>query len=1101
MKQQPGLNAGPSKKQSLYKCCIRLAAVITLGVMSQPLWIFGATPKVVQAQGVNACGVITNPLTPEEQQHARIAWQYFVNNYQKDTGFVNSTGGYPSGTLWDMGNYLMALNAVRWMNIIDQKEFDNRLNKLLTTLGNLKLIENSLPNKVYNAANGQMTDYGNKPIDKGIGWSALDIARLLAAFRGIQTCNPQYTNWIKSIVDRWALKRTIKDGQLYGAVVMPDGRLMEVQEGRLGYEEYAARCFELWGFSAPKALSFEPFQMVNIYGVPVPADTRSYQDTNANNYVVSESYLLDGIEFGFLGSQMQDYAARVFEVQKRRFEATGQLTAVSEDNIDGPPYFLYNTIFSNGEAWATITEKNELTPAKRTISTKAAFGWRYIYPQSEYAKKLFEVAKGLINPDKGGFYAGLYEETKQPNKSMTGNTNGLIIEILYYKARGNQPLVATKGISASTGKPQKNIAMKGFPAPAGAKPFGEDAVQPASSPKAAAASPPAPKDKESSSSNPPAASPSSKPSNKDKPPSSKVADVPKSAEKDSGASSARKAEKRAERERQREENRQKREEKRIEKESRRKEEENKRDADKARKQELQSKKQEEEVKIKHAEEIKRIQEDGKKRLSALSLSLPLGSSAVDAAAIKISPVPSVGSLDKSSQFHNLKRPLKMAEKRYAEAAWQYFKMNCDPTTGLVSDRGDMKGTTLWGIGDYLEALQAAEALDIITLKEFDARVRLLLGALKKMPLFAGELPHRGYDTRTLTPVDYGMNPTTIGTGWSGLDIGRVLVALHNLKGNHAEYTSTVDKIVLDWSFLRAIRDGRVHSATVDKDQSGRLVTRVKPDPRLGYEEYAARGYQLWGFTVDEAAVGGKYATQDVEGVRVPVERERERKRPDVRQITVSNPFIQYGLELGFDPQMRSLVTPLLEAQARRYKNKGILTAGGTTLSRQDPFVINSTISTKDKSWDTLADDGTDISKSRMISTAAAFAYYALFPNDDYAKELYQSTVDLYNPALGFYDGVNEKTGLTSNLATAETNSLVLQSLLFQLRGHQPLLADDTSRNSPWWKALDKGEIGTGLPIDAKPQLRLVKTASGFYWDSAKGRFQPDVIDAKSARSQ
>jgi Protein of unknown function (DUF3131) len=1094
--KQSALDATPPKKQSLYDRCLRrLTSIITLVVISQPLWVFGITPKAVQAEGANACGAITNPLTPEEQQYARIAWQYFVNNYQKDTGFVNSTGGYPSGTLWDMGNYLMALNAVRWMGIIDQKEFDNRLNKFLTTLGNLKLIENSLPNKVYNAANAQMTDYGNKPIDKGIGWSALDIARLLAAFRGIQTCNPQYTNWIKSVVDRWALKRTIKNGQLFGAVVMPDGKLMEVQEGRLGYEEYAARCFELWGFSAPKALSFEPFQMVNIYGVPVPADTRSYQDTNANNYVVSESYLLDGIEFGFLGNQMQDYAARVFEVQKRRFEATGQLTAVSEDNIDGPPYFLYNTIFSNGAAWATITEKNELNPAKRTISTKAAFGWRYIYPQSDYAKKLFEVAKSLIKPDKGGFYAGLYEETKLPNKSMTGNTNGLIIEILYYKARGSQPLVATKGISASSGKPQAKIAMKGFPAPAGAKPYGEDSVEPASSAQKSVEVPRPKPEKSSGSQKSTKASSSSKFS------SVKGTDTPQSSKGGSAVSETRRAEKQAQQEQQQEEDRQKREERKRERDARKKEEEGRRNAEKVRKQELQAKKQEEALKIKHAEEIKKIQEDGKKRLSALSTALPLGSSAVDTAEIKILPVPSVGALDKSSQFHNVKRSLKMAEKRYAEAAWQYFKTNYDPNTGLVSDRGDMKGATLWGIGDYLEALQAAEALDIITLKDFDERVRLLLGALKKMPLFAGELPHRGYDIRTLTPVDYGMNPTTVGTGWSGLDIGRVLVAFHNLKGNHPEYTSTVDKIVLDWSFLRAIRDGRVHSATVEKDQSGRLVTRVKPDPRLGYEEYAARGYQLWGFEVDEAAVGGKYATQEVEGVQVPVERERERKRPDVRQITVSNPFIQYGLELGLDPQMRSLVTPMLEAQARRYKNKGILTASGTTLSRQAPYVINSTISTKEKSWDTLADDGTDISKNRMISTAAAFAYYALFPNDDYAKELYQSTVDLYNPSLGFYDGVNEKTGLTSNLATAETNSLVLQSILFQLRGHQPLLADDTSRSSPWWKALEKGEIGTGLPIDAKPQLQFVKTVSGSYWNSSKGNLSPDAATSKSARSQ
>jgi hypothetical protein len=97
---------------------------------------------------------------------------------------------------------------------------------------------------------------------------------------------------------------------------------------------------------------------VEINGVQIPVDTRDYQTTNANNYVVSESYILDGIEFGFQGD-IADYAARVLEVQKRRYEQTGQLTAVTEDNIDQPPYFLYNTVYANGVPWATITDRNE----------------------------------------------------------------------------------------------------------------------------------------------------------------------------------------------------------------------------------------------------------------------------------------------------------------------------------------------------------------------------------------------------------------------------------------------------------------------------------------------------------------------------------------------------------------------------------------------------------------------------------------------------------------------------------------------------------------------------------------------------------------------
>src|ERR687886_821244 len=296
----------------------RLIALFLVGAVSQSL-LNVSVPKPTLAQTPaatpNACTQITAPLTPEEQAYAKTAWQYFVKNYQPATGFTNSTGGYPSGTLWDIGNYLMALNAARWLNLIDQAEFDSRLNQFLKTLSSLKLFEDTLPNKVYNAATGQMADYGNNPVEKGIGWSALDVGRMLAAFHVIRTCHPQYKDWIKGPVGKWKIERSLKDDQLYGAVVRPDGSTLLVQEGRLGYEEYAARGYELWGFKASKALALEPYQFVEVNGVKIPVDTRDYKSTQANNYVVSESYILDGIEFGLEG-YLKDYAANVLEVQK-----------------------------------------------------------------------------------------------------------------------------------------------------------------------------------------------------------------------------------------------------------------------------------------------------------------------------------------------------------------------------------------------------------------------------------------------------------------------------------------------------------------------------------------------------------------------------------------------------------------------------------------------------------------------------------------------------------------------------------------------------------------------------------------------------------------
>ena len=394
------------------------------------------SPSVPNAQ---LCEKQTS-LSPEEQKYAQVAWQYFVNNRQPDTGLVNAADSYPSGTLWDQGNYLTALNAALWLDLINQKEFDQQLAGFLSGLESLPLFEETLPHKVYNSATGEAVDYENKPTTRGLGWSALDIGRLLTALHITRTCHPQYAETIEQAITHWDLADSVKNGQLFGATVLPNGKTQPVQEGRLGYEEYAARGYELWGYSLPEALKLEPMKTIELEGVEIPADSRDYATTNANNYVVSESYILEGIEFG-LDNELEDTAESLLEAQEQRFKRTGELTAVSEDNIDQPPHFLYNTAYANGEDWAVITSENEAYPQLRTLSTKAAFGWRYLFPEDDYAQKVFATAKTLQDPNGGGFYAGQYETNDQPNEILTGNTNGLILEILYYKSRGNQPVI------------------------------------------------------------------------------------------------------------------------------------------------------------------------------------------------------------------------------------------------------------------------------------------------------------------------------------------------------------------------------------------------------------------------------------------------------------------------------------------------------------------------------------------------------------------------------------------------------------------------------------------------------------------------------------
>jgi Protein of unknown function (DUF3131) len=905
---------------------VKWTALFLVGISLQfVLQFFPPEPVMAQNQAAkpSMCSAIIDPLSPEEEGYARTAWQYFKTNYRPETGFANSTGGYPSGTLWDLGNYLMALNSARWLNIIPQSEFDQKMNKFLENIGKLQLFDGALPNKVYNAKTAQMVDYGNKPTPRGIGWSALDIGRMLAAFHVIRTCHPQYHEWLKGTVAKWQVAKSVKDDQLYGAMVKPDGKTLLVQEGRLGYEEYAVRGYELWGFKAPKALSFQPFKFVDIYGIKIPVDVRDYQTTNANNYVVSESYILDGLEFGLQG-EIGDYAARVLEVQKRRFQDTKQLTAVSEDNINKPPYFIYNTVYSNGVNWAAITDENKPIPEFRSISTKAAFGWRYLYPNSEYAKQIFDAVKDLKDPKNNGFYAGLYEATKQPNTSLTGNTNGLILEILYYKARGNRPLIS--GSSPSTAS--------------------------------IAASPPTP---------------------------------------------------------------------------------------------------------------------------ATTTPVSTLSTAPVKTAAPATLIPSVGNL-RATTCPRPTKPLSVPEKRYAQAAWRYFEVNME-ATGLPNDRNFMKGSTLWGLGDYLAAVQSARLLDVLTDDQFDTRIRKVLGMLPKIALFTGELPNRSYNSQSMQLVDYGNNPTPDGTGWSSLDVGRLLTALYGLKTCYPQYTNAIEQIVLDWSYLRVVRDGALYSSIVSRDKNGRMLTRVEPETRLGYEEYAARGFQLWGFDVNKSAVGGQYQTGSLEGFQVPVQRVKSKESSLENTKTVTNPFFLYGLEYGLDPQMRALIIPMLKAQAERYRRTNVLTTSTTNAIESKPYILHSTAIGKGRSWETLGDDGRSRPDERLVSTAAAIATYALFPEDPYALELWRATLDLYDPYNGYYEGFYDKTAKTVTTYTSSTNSTILEALLFKAVDRKSLIRPNSNLNSPWWQAVTTG-TGQGLPQKAVQTAEFVDELGGSYWKSS-----------------
>jgi hypothetical protein len=381
------------------------------------------------------------PLSPGERESARIAWKYFENNTQT-SGLVNSVDRYRSTTMWECGSAILAIVSAERVGVIGPGELDRRLTALLRTLAALPLFELTLPNKSYDTASLQMVTYDNRRSPRGIGWSAIDIARLVLALKIVAWNYPQHAAECAAVIRRWDLRHMLGDGVLHGARV-ENGMTEYPQEGRLGYEQYAARALLLDGRDTGDALNPSSWlRYVGVDGVEVPVDRRTASSYGAYNYVVSEPYVLEGLELGW-NHASGSLAYSVFTAQQQRYERTGVLTAVTEDHIDRAPYFVYNTVYAEGKAWNAITDRGDDASAFRTLSVKAAFGWNALYGTG-YTSLLERRAGVLFDPERG-FYAGLYERTGQPNKAVTCNTNAVILESLAYRSSGPLLSRATQG--------------------------------------------------------------------------------------------------------------------------------------------------------------------------------------------------------------------------------------------------------------------------------------------------------------------------------------------------------------------------------------------------------------------------------------------------------------------------------------------------------------------------------------------------------------------------------------------------------------------------------------------------------------------------------
>ena len=389
---------------------------------------------------------------------AKAAWHFANRNYVPGTGLTRPLETYPIGTIWDLTSGLAAMFAAAELELLPRAQFDQRMSRALRTLERLSLFDNAGYNKEYVFTSGSLITLARQPGRKGYGISAIDQGRLLIWLRIIANRHPLHAPAVNRIVRRLDLSSFVEDGYMEGRQLSRrTGKTRTYHEGRLGYEQYAARGLALWGVQAEKALDIrENMGSKEVYGVDLPTDKR-HEDR-----LTSEPFVLLGMEVGFTPPELE-IARRLILVQERRHERTDTLTMASEDAINiAPDYFFYYTILSPRGPFMVEVQRQAKVNGPRWVSTKAAFAWHALMP-NDYTRLVVDHVrtKARVNNEWG---SGVFENgraTGHPNL----NTAAVVLEAAAFRKVG-QPFIALPALAAAMADstPPRPASPAGSPA-------------------------------------------------------------------------------------------------------------------------------------------------------------------------------------------------------------------------------------------------------------------------------------------------------------------------------------------------------------------------------------------------------------------------------------------------------------------------------------------------------------------------------------------------------------------------------------------------------------------------------------------------------------
>jgi hypothetical protein len=394
------------------------------------------------ADSAGGTTVVSAWLTPERRlaedsiymDAAAAAWRFADRNYVARTGLTRPFDSYAIATMWDVASGLAAMYSAAELGLLARDEYDRRMTLALKTLETITLFEDMGFNKEYATPTGQVIGIERKPASEGFGTSATDTGRLLLWLRIIAAGDSAHRAGAERVAKRVATDKYVRDGYLNGRQISRrDGKSRSFQEGRIGYEQYAAKGFTAWGAHAEKAADVnENAEKRVISGVELVADERGA------DRLTSEPWILMGIESGWTPAERQ-IAERLVAAQEARYKATDTLTMVSEDAIDiAPDYFFYYSVLSKNGPWSIDVQRpNARVNGPRWISTKAAFAWHALLP-GDYTRQVVDTVRAKAKV--GGVWGSGVFDNGRPTGTANINTAAVVLESALYRKLG-KPLV------------------------------------------------------------------------------------------------------------------------------------------------------------------------------------------------------------------------------------------------------------------------------------------------------------------------------------------------------------------------------------------------------------------------------------------------------------------------------------------------------------------------------------------------------------------------------------------------------------------------------------------------------------------------------------